>query len=625
MKRTYFSENYRPKFHFTSQSNIINDPNGLVWYEDEYHLFHQFNINNHIHWGHAVSKDLVHWKHLAPALFPDDIGQIWSGSIVVDHSNSAGFQIGKESVLIAIFTYNEHIDAEQSQGLAYSRDRGRTWTMYDRNPILTGNGQKDFRDPKVFWDADRKRWSMVLACGDHAEFFASLDLIHWEKTGAFGSGIWEGTWECPDLFCMPINGKAGQSAWVLTISMNNGAPAGGTGMRYFTGRFDGKTFIPYEDHALWMDWGKDFYAGVTWNNIPEIDGRRLMIAWADNWRYRDYLPTTPFLGQFTCVRELSLVTEGGHYYLIQQPNQEVSSLRKRSWTYKDLRIDSSFILDEIIGGAFDIEMSVSGSKDSSFFMKIKSGQKFALLGIDFHKKELFFDRRNSSELRLPDYNECYTAKVNSESPVNLRILLDQSQIEVFSDNGKVVMTDLLFPDENTYSFELVMKSGIGWVEYMNIYSLDNIWKEEAIYYNNKCFDPITGQWAHTRQGIEGWSKNEGIALIPDADCQKWSCMVKITGYGNKRKAGLVLDLERKLYIYLDGIKKKFVLICDGNILLEKDTHVNKNRVYKIGIAQDRKLIKIFLDGVFQFEYPLWINTTAKAGLYVDNTFAHFMW
>lgn len=268
-------EKYRPKIHFSAEDYIINDPNGLVYYKGEYHLFHQYNINEQIYWGHAVSKDLVHWKRLPKAIAPDKIGQIWSGSAVVDEENQR---------MVAFFTYSEHETKRQSQGVAFSYDKGRTWEKYSGNPILT-DSREDFRDPKVF--RYEEKWVMILSGGDCVLLYESKDLIHWNQISSF-KGNQEshtGVWECPDLFPMIVE-TTEERKWVLTVSINDGSPAGGTGMQYFVGEFDGQKFIAdsNQEKGLWIDYGKDFYAGVTWNHVPK--DRRLMIAWADNWQYR---------------------------------------------------------------------------------------------------------------------------------------------------------------------------------------------------------------------------------------------------------------------------------------------------------------------------------------------------
>ena len=361
-------EKYRPKIHFSAEDYIINDPNGLVYYKGEYHLFHQYNINEQIYWGHAVSKDLVHWKRLPKAIAPDKIGQIWSGSAVVDEENQR---------MVAFFTYSEHETKRQSQGVAFSYDKGRTWEKYSGNPILT-DSREDFRDPKVF--RYEEKWVMILSGGDCVLLYESKDLIHWNQISSF-KGNQEshtGVWECPDLFPMIVE-TTEEKKWVLTVSVNDGSPAGGTGMQYFVGEFDGQKFIAdsNQEKGLWIDYGKDFYAGVTWNHVPK--DRRLMIAWADNWQYRDYLPTSPFKGQMSCVRELKLVQKEKKYILKQLPVKEMECLRTNKhemknikmgadeeWTLCDkkevLELDISYPIEKIHAQTFGIKISTGKNR-----------------------------------------------------------------------------------------------------------------------------------------------------------------------------------------------------------------------------------------------------------------------
>jgi len=217
-----YHEKYRPQYHFSPPEHWTNDPNGMVYYQGEYHLFYQYypggTVWGPMHWGHAISRDLLHWKNLPVALFPDSLGYIFSGSAVVDENNTAGFQQGKEKTLVAIFTYHNPRTNTESQGIAYSNDRGRSWKKYAKNPILTNPGLKDFRDPKVLWYAPARKWIMTLACGDHVEFYSSPDLKSWKKQSSFGkeAGAHGGVWECPDLF--PLTYQT-QKKWVLIVNI----------------------------------------------------------------------------------------------------------------------------------------------------------------------------------------------------------------------------------------------------------------------------------------------------------------------------------------------------------------------------------------------------------------------
>ena len=289
----YYQEQHRPQFHFSPEKGWMNDPNGLVYYEGEYHLFYQYYPDSTVwgpmHWGHAISKDLTTWEHLPIALYPDSLGYIFSGSIVIDENNTAGFQTGIEKPLVAIFTIHDMVKEKagrkdkESQGIAYSLDKGRSWTKYNKNPVLPNKGDTDFRDPKVFWHEPTKHWVMPLAVGQHLEIFTSPNLKDWTKTGEFGQkdGSHGGVWECPDI--ISLNTNEGIEKWILIQNIGRGAVNGGSGTQYFVGNFDGKTFINDNspETKLWLDYGADNYAGVTWFNAP--NNEKLFIGWMSNW------------------------------------------------------------------------------------------------------------------------------------------------------------------------------------------------------------------------------------------------------------------------------------------------------------------------------------------------------
>lgn len=283
-----------PQLHVSPPFGWMNDPNGLVWLEGEYHLFYQYHpfstVWGPMHWGHAVSQDLHRWEHLPIALSPDALGTIFSGSVVHDRLNSSGLVPG--GGLVAVFSYST-----QNQGLAFSVDRGRTWEKYSGNPILKATA-KDFRDPKVF--AFGNEWRMVIAAGDHLEFYRSANLREWTITGRFQTEMRPGVWECPDLF--PLK-SATEEHWVLLLSLGDGAPAGGSGTAVFLGQYDGERFTP-SGHHDWMDWGPDNYAGVTWNDAP--DNQRLFVGWMNNWKYARSIPAAGWRGSMTIPRKLSL-------------------------------------------------------------------------------------------------------------------------------------------------------------------------------------------------------------------------------------------------------------------------------------------------------------------------------
>ena len=308
----------------------MNDPNGMVFYEGEYHLFYQHypddNVWGPMHWGHTVSQDMVNWKHMPIALYPDELGYFFSGSAVIDWQNTSGLGTVDNPPMVAIYNYHEPVGAEdpdrtdfQYQGIAFSLDKGRTWTKYDNNPVLNNPGIRDFRDPKVMWFEPTQRWIMTLAVKDHISFYSSPDLISWTHESDFGLevGGHGGVWECPDLFALQVD-DSDEVKWVLLVSINPGGPAGGSATQYFVGEFDGASFImdpsfapqvtppagSDEERAVWMDYGPDNYAGVTWSDVPDSDGRRLFIGWMSNWSYSQVVPTTVWRSAMTVPREL---------------------------------------------------------------------------------------------------------------------------------------------------------------------------------------------------------------------------------------------------------------------------------------------------------------------------------
>lgn len=302
-----YEEPWRPQFHFSPEKNWMNDPNGMVFFDGEYHLFYQYNpFGNkwgHMSWGHTVSRDLVHWEHLALAIPETNAVMAFSGSAVVDTLNTSGFGSPGKPPLVAIYT-GHHTDRPlQNQFIAYSTDRGRSWTPYPGNPVLD-IGAADFRDPKVFWHEPSGRWIMVVSwpVERKVRFYASPNLKEWSHLSDFGpAGSTTGIWECPDLFPLQVeDGEKGEESWVLVVNVGSGAPAGGSGCQYFVGDFDGTRFTrsssPGRRSAgppLWADFGRDFYAAVSWSDVPKRDGRRLWLGWMSNWEYAQDVPHRP--------------------------------------------------------------------------------------------------------------------------------------------------------------------------------------------------------------------------------------------------------------------------------------------------------------------------------------------
>ncbi|MFD2614942.1 glycoside hydrolase family 32 protein [Paenibacillus gansuensis] len=495
MTTSFYNEKFRPQFHFTPEAHWMNDPNGMVFFEGEYHLFYQYYPNGTVwgpmHWGHAVSRDLVHWEHLPVALAPDEHGYIFSGSAVVDWKDSSGLFGGKPG-LVAIFTHHRFDEeaqvVRQSQSIAYSADRGRTWLTYEGNPVLKGEGIVDFRDPKVFWHEPSQHWIMVLAVGDHARFYRSADLLNWTFCSEFGreEGSHDGVWECPDLFELPVEGSAGDKRWVLIISIGNeeGVPEGSR-TQYFVGRFDGETFVNEEsaDQVLWLDHGRDNYAGVTWSDIPEEDGRRLFIGWMSNWKYANLTPTESWRGAMTLPRELWLKKETGGIRLYQKPVEELNSLRVRTVTLQERLVAAETqLLLESGNGLLEVEGTVnvneSGAAEFGFRLDYASGQS-GTVGFDLKRSTVFIDR-SGLEGDVP-FHETFAGRHEASvqgdhETVTFRIYVDRSSVEIFANGGQAALTDLIFPESE--EFELSFYSAGGSVEIveLNIHELASVYE-----------------------------------------------------------------------------------------------------------------------------------------------------
>ena len=459
-----YDEPYRPQFHFTPAKNWMNDPNGLVFYQGEYHLFYQYNpFGNkwgHMSWGHAISRDLVHWQHLPVALAEENGVMIFSGSAVVDWHNSSGLcrstNPKDKSCLIAIYT--GHIEGKnQSQHLAVSNDRGRTWQKYAGNPVLD-IGYRDFRDPKVIWHEATKRWVMVVSLSKEQKvrFYASPDLKKWEALSDFGpAGVRNDKmlWECPDLFELPVANQPGQKRWVLIVNINPGGVAGGSGGQYFIGKFDGKSFTndnPNEQ-ALFVDYGADFYAGVTFSDMPKTDGRRILLGWMSNWQYAQNEPTEPFRTAQSIPRVLSLRRTAAGLRLTQQPIAELARLRTKPMVFGKIDIREGVVKPPALFSAETLEISgdfIVG-KQSSVVVTLHAyaPMKETLIGYEASKQVLFIDRSQSGrtdfDARFAARHEAPLKLVNGK--LALRIFVDRSSVEVFANDGAVVLTDRIFP------------------------------------------------------------------------------------------------------------------------------------------------------------------------------------
>jgi fructan beta-fructosidase len=467
----YYIEKYRPQYHFTPEEKWMNDPNGLVYKDSLYHLFYQYYPDSTVwgpmHWGHAVSEDMMKWKHKPIALFPDENGLIFSGSAVMDHKNTSGFGTEDKTAMVAIFTYHD-MEGEQAgkkdfqtQGIAYSLDNGDSWTKYEGNPVIGNTGIKDFRDPKVFWNEIEENWTMLLVAGNHLQIWNSPDLKEWKKVSEFGKdkGAHGGVWECPDLFPLKIEGTE-EVKWVLLISINPGAPNGGSGTQYFIGDFDGITFTTDQKENKWVDLGRDNYAGVTYNDAP--NNERVFIGWMSNWDYARDTPTEKWRSAMTIPRELTLRKVGDEVSLFNYP---LKSFEKHvALAYPESVFQILPTRKRII------PLKYSNQSKTKFTLKVPNtqvyfrGENGDSLSIDINrdKKLVTFDRRKSGKV---DFSDKFSSGVQQmpipnipDGPIEIVFILDHSSIELFINGGQYVMTNQIFPNEFYRSISIVNTS-----------------------------------------------------------------------------------------------------------------------------------------------------------------------
>ena len=479
---------YRPSYHFTPLYGWMNDPNGMVYKDGEYHLYFQYNPYGskwgNMHWGHAVSKDLIHWEHLDPAIARDPVGHIFSGSSVVDKKNTAGF--GKNAI-IAIYT-NNSVNHDEVQCIAYCNDNGRTFTKYEGNPVLTPfDGLKDFRDPKVFWYEKGKCWYMIVSADKETRFYKSKNLKKWTYVSAFGKGLGQQPcqYECPDFFQLPVNGDKKMMKWVMTMNINPGCWFGGSATEYFVGDFDGKKFTCPDAHDVkWLDWGKDHYATVTFSNTGD---RVLGITWMSNWQYANLTPFKQNRGANGLPRELKLYENNGKYYVSENVAPEVDALRKDTKNLADASVADAKDLKGVAAnmeGAFEIEADVTPDANGIAGIEISNNKRERTLiyfdmkqgkvvmdrtesGLsDFGKQsvphdiELAWDKQLAAEGKQParitnsiNYKNDFALATwaplslceNGKKTYHVDIFVDKSSVELFVDGGRIAMTNLVFP------------------------------------------------------------------------------------------------------------------------------------------------------------------------------------
>jgi len=445
-----YQETYRPQFHFTAKKNWLNDPNGLVYYKGEYHLFFQHNPKGlkwgPNTWGHAVSPDLVHWRQLEHAIEPGELGWIWSGSAAVDWKNSGGFQTGDEKVLVAFYTTGDSIVKPEKpcvQCIAYSNDRGRTWTKYHKNPVL-GHIVAHNRDPKVIWHEPTEKWVMALFL-DANDFalFSSPNLKEWTRLCDVHL---PNTGECPDIFELPVDGDAENTKWVFW---------GGNGNHYI-GTFDGSKFKA-ESGVLWADWGANFYAAQTWSDIPKSDGRRIQIAWMSGGKY----PDMPFNQQMSFPCELSLRTTPDGIRLFRKPVKEIETIHEREHSINDQTLKpGENLLSNTSGDLFDIRAEIDLNDATEVGFNVR-GEKV---------------QYNVADKQL----SCLEKAAHLEplqNKIKLQILVDRTSIEVFGNEGRVSMSSCFVPDQENTRLGIYASGGEAAVVSMGVYELRSAWPQ----------------------------------------------------------------------------------------------------------------------------------------------------
>ena len=505
---------YRPSYHFTPLYGWMNDPNGMVYKDGEYHLYFQYNPYGskwgNMHWGHAVSRDLIHWEHLDPAIARDPVGHIFSGSSVVDKKNTAGF--GKDAI-IAIYT-NNSVNHDEVQCIAYSNDNGRTFTKYEGNPVLTPfDGLKDFRDPKVFWYEKDKCWFMIVSADKETRFYKSKNLKKWDYVSAFGKGLGQQPcqYECPDFFQLPVNGDEKNKKWVMTMNINPGCWFGGSATEYFVGDFDGKNFTcPDANEVKWLDWGKDHYATVTFSNTGN---RVLAITWMSNWQYANLTPFKQNRGANGLPRELKLYEKNGKYYISEDVAPEALALRKSTKELGSQTVEGEKAFAGATSGmegAFEIEADVTADANGIAGIELYNNKRErTLIYIDMkegkvvmdrtesgltdfgkqsvpHDIELAWDKQRAAEGKQPariensiNYKNDFALATwaplslcqEGKKTFHLDIFADKSSIELFVDGGRIAMTNLVFPVAPYENVKLYSKGGKAEFQNMKIHTL----------------------------------------------------------------------------------------------------------------------------------------------------------
>ena len=494
------TEKFRPVYHHTPLYGWMNDANGLVYKDGEYHLYFQYNPYGskwgNMHWGHSVSKDLMHWEHLEPAIARDTLGHIFSGSSIVDQENIAGYGAGS---ILAFYTSASDKNG-QIQCLAFSKDNGRTFTKYEKNPILCpADGLRDFRDPKVFRYEPEDKWVMIVSADKEMRFYDSKNLKDWNYMSSFGEGYGAQPcqFECPDMVELPVDGDLNRKKWALIVNVNPGCYFGGSATQYFTGNFDGTKFScdSQPNVTKWLDWGKDHYATVCFSNTGE---RTIAVPWMSNWQYCNIVPTKQFRSANALPRELSLYTQDGEIYLSAAPILEIKTLRKEKKEIPAFTVANDCHIDSLLAdndGAYELALEITAGEAEimGFSLFNDKGEKVDIYFnlpekrlvmdrtksgiVDFGKKSVsheieVHDRRKTTSINyIDDFALATWAPIKKENKYTLDVFVDKCSVEIFLNGGKVAMTNLIFPSEPYNRMCFYSKGGSFQVDSFKAYRL----------------------------------------------------------------------------------------------------------------------------------------------------------
>lgn len=482
-----YKERFRPQYHLTPPSGPMSDPNGMVYFEGVYHQFYQFTGR----WGHATSRDLIHWDHRPLALVSDEHGDIWSGCCVVDKADTSGL-FGGQAGLVALFTHYK--EGLQSQSLAYSADGGESWTKYAGNPVIPNPGIRDFRDPKVLWHEPIGKWIMVVSVDKSVHFYSSSNLTAWQFESEFGEaqGSQAAVWECPDLFCLPIEGDVTCQKWVLHVSIGDNRETDGSTAQYFIGEFDGRCFTNDDvtgKQILWTDYGQDFYAAVTYSDLPQEDGRSIWLGWTSNWKYPFAGPTAPWKGGMSIPRTLTLQEDSeGLITLCQRPIDELKRLRTDALRFANLAVVDGFVKLDFKGASYELIAEIEWKDADSFGLRVlcsADGSEAAHIGYDAVNGTVFVDRTFAGQNEFVNregvpfhFGKRFTVPYKGvHNRIRFHAFIDESVIELFVGIGEKVFTVLVYPQADSQGLELFAHGGAALFNSVDVYRIKSIWNK----------------------------------------------------------------------------------------------------------------------------------------------------